>query len=199
MLSMNIFFLDLNPWTAAQCQHDRHVLSGIVETAQLLSTVWWKTWTSETIGNAERHKATFGIDPGHKNYIRHPLVVWAATSTPNYKWAIEYLQSLLLEHKLRWPHKPPHKYTGLEWIYNGTRPQSKAGLTTPPAIFGLTWTDPPQIVADCCKKRPEQFIEAYRDYYKHFKLYRMKELDLDKKLHLVPNTWTKRQMPQWLV
>jgi hypothetical protein len=187
---MNIFFLDQSPYKAAQALHDRHVLSSINETAQILSTAWWNTWTGG-LGSQEEHAERFKIPARPNKYARHPLVLWAGTSEGNFKWVLTHLKSCLLEKKLRWPNTDPHSYSGYSWI---------RGNDLPPGILSKEFSNPPQIVEDSYKRAPEEFILAYRRYYRAFKTYYMApNRKTPGKVHLVANSWTNRGMPEWLL
>lgn len=197
MLSMNIFFIDQNPWTAAQCLHDRHILSGINEAAQVLSSVWWKVWTNRTIGTPERHKLAFGVDPGLR-YLKHPLVDWAARSEANWKWAMQHLQALIVEKSIRWPDRPQHIFATKDWLLSYSGMQKQLSLQVPNSVWGSEFTPPPQLVAESCKQPEEDWIKAYRLYYRAFKLHYVKPNQGAKKLLLATNVWTNRKMPAWI-
>lgn len=192
---MNIYFLHRDPTRVPQMLCDRHLHYSILEAGQILSTVWWKLWTRQ-MESKEQHLRTFGIGAGEK-LLNHPLVLWASYSDLNYRWLHKYLQQCFVERRYRWPDAGPHEFESYLW--------TRSSYITdrwfrPPAIFNLDFSSPPQIIDPSCIKQPTEFVEAYRAYYKKYKLYFM-PVPLTKgefKPFLRSNIWTKREMPEWL-
>lgn len=86
---MNIFYLDHNPYRAAEMMCDKHVVKMIVETAQILSTVHHRYGTA----TADMYK------PTHQH---HPSTVWAGDSLSHYNWLRQHFQALLNEYTSRY-------------------------------------------------------------------------------------------------
>ena len=98
---MNIFAVDESPSIAAQDLCDVHVVKMILESAQILSTVYdlhgeWEDWMYK---------------PTHKH---HPSVLWAAENNCNYGWLWYHFEALGREYTRRYNkrHKTSHKFGG---------------------------------------------------------------------------------------
>lgn len=86
---MNIFVLDTNVRLAARYHNDKHVVKMILESAQMLCTVYH----------------AFGFDgdiPYKKAHINHPCTVWARTSIENFMWLLSLANELLTEYTYRY-------------------------------------------------------------------------------------------------
>ena len=81
---MNIFYVDPDPGTAAQCLVDKHVVKMILESAQLLSTAHRLLDGIEFEGKSKSgRKARRWLLPDSRDYtmyaathINHPSAVW---------------------------------------------------------------------------------------------------------------------------
>lgn len=104
---MNIFILDNNPALAAQAHADIHVNKMILESAQMLCTVY---------GGPYR--------PTHKN---HPCTLWVAKSEANAAWLKELAYYLNEEAKLRYGKSTDHK----SWEVIAALPIKDRGVITP--------------------------------------------------------------------
>ena len=98
---MNIFAVDENPSIAAQDLCDVHVVKMILESAQILCTVYdlhgeWEDWMYK---------------PTHRH---HPSVLWAAENDCNYGWLQYHFAALGKEYTRRYKkrHKTSHKFGG---------------------------------------------------------------------------------------
>lgn len=87
---MNIFYLDEDPILAAKYHCDVHVVKMILETAQILSTVW----NSAVPGHG---KALYRTTHAH-----HPCVLWAGACFRNYLYTSILGLQLCLEYKARY-------------------------------------------------------------------------------------------------
>lgn len=87
---MNIFYLDHNPYIAAQWHGDKHVVKMIVETAQMLSTAHHILLPDKD--NRSLYK------PTHKN---HPCNIWVRETESNYNWTFQLLEGLCYEFYFR--------------------------------------------------------------------------------------------------
>jgi hypothetical protein len=82
---MNIFILDTDPVIAAQMQCDKHVVKMILETAQLLCSVF-----------------PDGKAPYKKTHINHPCSKWTRESSCNYMWLLDHGNALVNEYTFRY-------------------------------------------------------------------------------------------------
>lgn len=91
---MNIFFLDENPAKAAEYHCDKHVVKMILETAQIISTVY---------ARYGKHNDKL-LKPCFQN---HPCTRWAGNSRQNLQWLVclgielntQYMKRYGREHK----------------------------------------------------------------------------------------------------
>lgn len=96
--TMNIFALDINPQISAQYHCDKHVVKMILESAQIISTV-------------------FARYDEHKPYMlkscfeKHPCTIWAGNDIHNLRYVIGLGYFLVKEYKKRYDKF--HKYHGL--------------------------------------------------------------------------------------
>ena len=138
---MNIFYLDSNPYTAAQWHADKHVSKMLIETAQMLSTAHHIDGNSEIQG---LYKPT---------HINHPCALWVRENTANYDWAWGLLNALCLEFRIR---------RGKQHL------TQKRLLMTLNAIPDLPYapehTPPPLVMPDALKC--DDPVQAYRAYYR---------------------------------
>jgi hypothetical protein len=86
---MNIFILDKDPKKAASYHCDKHVVKMILESAQIVSTVF-RFYNQDLI---YLYKAT---------HVNHPCVVWARQSAENFKWLIDLGYCLCKEYTKRY-------------------------------------------------------------------------------------------------
>ena len=82
---MNIFFLDADPKHAAQMQCDKHVVKMILESAQMLCSVYDN-----------------GTAPYKRAYYNHPCTIWARESQENYEWLLTHAYSMCQEYTRRY-------------------------------------------------------------------------------------------------
>jgi hypothetical protein len=71
---------------------DKHVVKMLVETAQLLSTVWHECAAPEDV-------PALAYRPSHQ---RHPCAIWARTSSMNYFWLHDHGLAMADEYTLRY-------------------------------------------------------------------------------------------------
>jgi hypothetical protein len=88
---MNIFVLSTDPEQAARMQCDKHVVKMPLENAQMLCSAAHKV-----------HGHPVVYRPTHPN---HPCTLWAAETTSNYEWFIEYSYALFDEYTKRYGRK----------------------------------------------------------------------------------------------
>ncbi|MDD3065592.1 MAG: pyrimidine dimer DNA glycosylase/endonuclease V [Endomicrobiaceae bacterium] len=132
--------LDKNPKLAAKFQCDKHICKMIVESCQILCSVFY--YNSEI---KPPYKLT------HKN---HPCCVWARESLGNFKWLLKHTEYLLDEYSLRYAKR--HKCNDVFcWI--------KSNMNV--LKFNKTeLTDFVQAMPE--HYRLNDAVKAYRNYYK---------------------------------
>jgi len=171
---MNIFALDLDPRLAAQAHCDKHVVKMILETAQILSTVWHKM--SED--NYHHHVPRIAYCPTHKN---HPCVRWACATSVNYTWLVTLGLSLCEEFRFRFGHD--HKS---EAVIRALALPPIGVPAGPLTSFALAMPD--EFRADYYAldgngmDRRQAAVECYREYYRcakaHMLFYRRRQTPL---------------------
>lgn len=136
---MNIFFLDEDPAKAARYHCDKHVVKMILETAQIVSTVY------DRYGKHEE----WMLKPCFKN---HPCTLWAGNSRQNLIWLVTLGLELNRQYMNRYNRE--HKYFDLFARFGVSQHlfMPDNGLT-PPALA---------MPEDC---RMVDHVESYRLYY----------------------------------
>jgi hypothetical protein len=107
-IKMQLFFLSSCPREAAHFACDKHVVKMCVETAQIISTVWFRV-------NRSKHKLYSSLGWLTKQWanIQHPSILWVEQSFANYKWTLDYWGALLSEYTARY-----HKTHAFQSMYN---------------------------------------------------------------------------------
>jgi hypothetical protein len=82
---MNIFVVDKDPVTAAQQLCDRHVIKMVLETAQLLCSVFEP-----------------GSAPYKRTHFNHPCAIWTRQSEANFDWLVQHGIGLADEYTRRY-------------------------------------------------------------------------------------------------
>lgn len=108
---MNTFVLGKNPWDIASRCCDLHVNNMLLETCQLLCSVYEP-----------------GVAPYKRTHYNHPCSVWVRQSIQNFKWLEELGAALSIEYTKR--RDRVHKCADvLDWIGDNTPPLPDSGLT----------------------------------------------------------------------
>ena len=149
---MNIFYLDEDPYKAAQYMCDKHIIKMSLESAQLLSTVQYKLGY-----NKHFDKPEYFYKPTH---INHPCSIWARQNVANYRWLANHAFALCYEYTYRY--NKVHKSSIIVARCSYPPKQLKGGILTPPALA----------MPDEYKSNDP--IASYRHYYKYNK---MKNID----------------------
>lgn len=145
---MNIFFLDIDPTECAAMHANKHVVKMILETCQLLCTVWHVSCVNEPPPPS--------LVPYKKTHVNHPCSKWARASRVNYVWLCALGRALCAEYTFRY--NKVHK----------CEPIIKRLSRAMPSIPDAGWTPPAQAMPDAYKKK-ESVVDAYRAYYVHEK------------------------------
>lgn len=166
---MNIFMVDSDPYVAAQCLCDKHVVKMILESAQMLSTAH-RVLDGDKEGNlsdANYDLALYNIT--HKN---HPCSKWVRESRYNYDWLYYHMDALIGEYHFRY--EKTHKcFSLITPLYKF--PENIDRRTGPSDL-------PPCMPEEY--KVPDDTISSYRNYYRHGKAHLLK--------------WKKRSPPEWI-
>jgi hypothetical protein len=143
---MNIFYLHHSALMAASMHCDKHVVKMILETAQMMSTIYHL--------HGESDKA-----PYKKTHEHHPCVKWAASNKANYSYLAELGYHLCNQYARRYGRR------------HACEVHIKQTLAKPPAALAAgpyKWTEPPQAMPEDCQI-PGNPVEAYRKYYRKYK------------------------------
>lgn len=138
---MNIFFLHMNQQICVQMYVDKHIVKMILETCQILCSVWHLSDENKKI-----YEPPYKLC--HKN---HPCNIWTRTSLENYKWLCILGIELCKEYTYRYGK-----------IHKSQQYIEKMMELDPP-IPSLGFTSPAQAMPDIYKS--DDPIESYRAYY----------------------------------
>lgn len=96
---MQIFVLESTPLKAAQALCDKHVVSQVGETAQLLALA--------ALRNGEQIPPVTSLVPSTR-HLNHPCSKWVGETLSNYQWTYELAKYLCDEYRYRY--KREHAY-----------------------------------------------------------------------------------------
>tara|TARA_Y100001937_G_scaffold26897_2_gene38512 strand:- start:4419 stop:4970 length:552 start_codon:yes stop_codon:yes gene_type:complete len=165
---VNIFVLDEDPKEAARQMCDKHVVKMIVESGQMLSTVWrvldGEEWTdySKNGRRIKRWKLPYGLFEQmlyKASFVGHPCTQWAMKNDKNYYWLAQHAYELCKEYTRRYrkTHKAEDMISYL--LYRKPANIPSADSITP---FAQAMPD---------EYKNEDAVEAYRAYYLGEKTY----------------------------
>lgn len=147
---MNIFFLSICPRRAAKFHCDKHCVKMILETAQMLYTVWF-------LLDKDMLKKLCPYEPYKATHMNHPCNVWVRSSYQNYRWLILLGVELCREYTLRY--KKEHKCEQhIRWMYELSREECVDMFPS------VAFTMPPLAMPEECKTKNNP-IKSYREYY----------------------------------
>jgi hypothetical protein len=135
---MNIFYLDRDPYKAAEKHYNKHVVKMVLEAAQLLCTA--------------HHLAGDGNVPYKKTHMNHPSAVWVRSSRANYLWCYEYMLALGKEYTKRYGKSHLTIEKCRDVLYN-----------IPANIKVEDFCDPPQCMPD--EYKMADALHGYQKYY----------------------------------
>lgn len=142
---MNIFYLDTNPHVAASYHCDKHVVKMIVETAQILCTIYHSH-------NVEaQYKAT------HRN---HPSTLWAGRSSSHFKWLCTLGYALCAQYTSRYNKIHKTQEVILWCIQNIDKLTFESSSFKPPTLAMPDEYKYPDAANDCVEA-----MLSYREYY----------------------------------
>ena len=139
---MNIFVLENCPIRSAKSACDKHVIKMILESAQMLCSVFEP-----------------GSAPYRRGYYNHPCTKWSRETRQNYEWLLKHGKALSSEYTYRYGKR--HKSEDvIDWCASRYK---KLNLPT----TGLT--NFAQAMPE--KYRDKCSVKAYRQYYNGEKAY----------------------------
>lgn len=142
---MQIFYLDSNPYLAAQYLCDKHIVKMATESAQLLCI------TSEIFNGPSPWKS--------KQWKNHPCTKWLIKSKKHVDWLFQHGKEICKEYYFRYGIKKNKQHSALDVLIYleqyGKFPKDNG------------WEIPPQVLPDDVKNIDT--IIAYRNYYKIYK------------------------------
>ena len=171
---MNLFVLDKDYTQAAIYNHDIHVKKICLESVQILQTAY----PLNKLEDAPRTKVGTVRKHGYKN---HPLCVWGRKNICNFQWALFHAHALQEEYLYRFGSEH-FSNCFVKWAFRNEPELAVAPMTEHPQCFDE--------YAHLIK--PGNPVQGYRDYYKAAKM----SFVMHNKI--VPATWTKRNIPQWI-
>jgi len=186
---LNVLYFSDDPVEAARMHCDKHVSKMLIETAQILSTVWhasalaeehstqvvldWGWHTDATPYRELKHLISTVADNRvyAPKYPAHPSVHWAALYGGNYDWLYRLGMALLDEYTYRFDR------------IHACTPVLRALEVVPPSLRATldTWCDAPAIVPS--EYLSDDVSECYKSYYRKEKL--------------GPLIYTRRTPPDW--
>ena len=139
---MNIFAVDTDPKIAAQQLCDKHVVKMILESAQMLCSVFPN-----------------GDAPYRRAFYNHPCTKWARESAENYEWLLDHAYAMCQEYTRRYG-KVHKSLDAISWCGSNYHKLNipRKGLTK------FAQAMPEQYKTSCG-------VTAYRSYYNGEKAY----------------------------
>lgn len=136
---MNIFVLHTDAKLAAEMMCDKHVPKMVLETAQLLCSIYPN-----------------GKAPYRRTHYNHPCAKWARQYSENYWWLLQHGHHLAMEYERRY-HKMHKSYKVISWCIDHWH-QLELSRKAPKDIEFVQCM-PEQY------KIPNDPVQAYRNYY----------------------------------
>lgn len=119
---MNIFVLDLDPKVAARYHCDKHIISQLKESIQMLC--------SALLRHDNATPLTVAGTPHKGGYPNHPCTKWAGEGLLNYQWLWDLAYALGEEACYRFDKEPEH-YHNFMVLRNGSLPRNPENFPTP--------------------------------------------------------------------
>jgi len=181
---MNIFYLDTEPHISANYHCDQHVVSMIVEYAQLLSTTWrWFAEHQPVCPYGTESELKWTLRPDCKKilelcykstHVDHPSAVWVRQSRWHYQYLVRLYDALCLEYESRYKktHETEKRFKSpfdieYKWAFFSN---SIWNVTSPIPLHQYSghkgkFKEPPQCMPD--EYKHEDTVTAYRNFYKY--------------------------------
>lgn len=181
MFKINIFYLHSNPKICAQWHVNKHVVSQLKESCQLLSTAHRVLDGRLQIGVSDiGRKVKRWVLPSNLDkilysatHINHPSAIWCRQNKSNYKWLHSLLEELCNEYTFRYGKIHKCKQIGLV----------EALKQLPVSISKGNFTEPTPAMPEQYKI-PDNSIDSYRKYY------------ISEKQRMF--SWKNRNIPEWI-
>ena len=149
---MNIFAVDDNPYIAAECLVDTHVVKMVLESAQLLCTA------HRVLDGNNRKVLRDAREPVlyRATHVNHPSAIWCRQTINNYNWLVSHFSALCHEYTHRYG--KIHKTESLlPW------------LNTAPIAIPYGYLQKFSCAMDAKYIISDDPVLNYRNYYKHGK------------------------------
>jgi hypothetical protein len=156
-IKMQLFFLSLCPREAAKFACDKHAVKMPLETAQIISTVWYRVNRS-----AYKLYARLGWLFKPWTNLQHPSILWVEQSFANYKWALDYWGAILEQYTLRYGQT--HR---CQAMYNNVVTMMPDPSLTREEFVAMT----PEFQAVPVELKSDDPVETYRRVYIRDKAY----------------------------
>lgn len=144
---MQIFVVESHPHGSALSLCDKHVLSQIGETAQLLALAHLRN--NETVPPVK-------VLVPSTRHLNHPCAKWVAASVVNYRWTFELAKNLCEEYTHRYHNRHAYEPDIHMMMHAPFRLiEENKGRTPAPAVMPEEFVDKNSIV------------NSYRNYYRY--------------------------------
>ena len=144
---MNIFGIDTDTTSCATYHTDRHIVKMPLETAQMVSFVYYH----KDLWDGEVPNLLMNFSAGHD---KHPCSLWLRESLVNFLWTCEFGIKLIEEYRFRYDSQKHERCKMIfEWSLDNL-PNLPVAEFTP-----FAKAMPEEYKVDCS-------IESYRNYYK---------------------------------
>lgn len=184
---MNIFVLDLDKDICAQSHCDKHVVKMVVESAQMLCTMFWRLGVyneRNTYYEMVHNKRVWYYIPNNvatprriyaRTHEHHPCVSWLCDSLLHAVWLRDMARSLCTEYTYRF-----HKEHATKQVLDSLPIPTLSNPSTP-NYFPLAISD--DLRQGMTVATPNMSVMLYRAYYI------MKPIKME---------YTLRSKPEWL-
>lgn len=144
---MNIFGIDTDTTSCATYHTDRHIVKMPLETAQMVSFVYYH----KDLWDGEVPNLLMGFSAGHD---KHPCSLWLRENLVNFLWTCEFGIKLIEEYRYRYDSQKHERCKMIfEWALDNL-PNLPVAEFTP-----FAKAMPEVYKVDCS-------IESYRNYYR---------------------------------
>ena len=144
---MNIFGIDTNTTSCATYHADRHIVKMPLETAQMVSFVYYH----KDLWDGEVPNLLMNFSAGHD---KHPCSLWLRENLVNFLWTCEFGIKLIEEYRFRYDSQKHERCKMIfEWSLDNL-PNLPVAEFTP-----FAKAMPEEYKVDCS-------IESYRNYYR---------------------------------
>jgi len=159
---MNIFYLNKNYKTCAEYHTNKHLISQIKESCQLLSTAHRVLDGVQYIDSSSgRRIKRWKLGNSYENilykatHVNHPSAIWVRQSEANYRWLVSLLSELCKEYTYRYGKTHKCEYSGLvDLLY----------VNSPRNISNRPFTEPTPAMPDIYKVNGDS-VQSYINYY----------------------------------